>query len=159
MTRVGPAQRIRRPEQLQRNFGSIEEPSLRLAQCWVYDLSMADDKANQEVLNATRQLIDALRDAQKALGHLIEGVSEARARTERGVPIDQVLRDSELDAYRQVVDEGIEQFEVWRRIARGSAIRAAVAAGMTLTEIAEEFGFSRTYARRLAREAPPPPQS
>jgi hypothetical protein len=116
-----------------------------------------NDSLIQEMLNATRQLIDALRDAQEALEHLIEGVSQARARAERGEGIDGILRSSDLDAHRQVVDEGMDKFEIWRRIARGSAIRAAVAAGMTLTEIAEEFGFSRTYARRLAREPPSPP--
>jgi hypothetical protein len=116
-----------------------------------------DDRLTQEMLNATSELIGALRNAQGALEHLIEGVSECRARAERGEEIDEILRSSDVDAYRHVVDEGMDKFEVWRRIARGSAIRAAVAAGMTLTEIAEEFGFSRTYARRLAREPFSPP--
>jgi len=116
-----------------------------------------DDSLTQEILSATTELIDALRDAQGALGHLIEGVSEARARVERGEEIDEILRSSNIDAYRHVVDEGMDQFEIWRRIARGSAIRAALASGMTLTEIADEFGFSRTYARRLAREPSSPP--
>jgi hypothetical protein len=117
---------------------------------------VGDEDFAGELLNATRQLIDALGEAEGALRHLIEGVTEARARVERGEEIDKILRSSDLDTYRRVVDEGMEKFEVWRRIARGSAIRAAVASGMTLTEIAEEFGFSRTYARRLAREVPPP---
>ncbi len=116
-----------------------------------------DDSLTQEMLNATSELIDALRDAEGALEHLIQGVSEARARAERGEEIDEILRTSNADAYRHVVDEGMDKFEIWRRIARGSAIRAALAAGMTLTEIAEEFGFSRTYARRLVREPPSPP--
>ncbi len=121
---------------------------------------MADDGSlTQEMLNATSELIDALRDAQGALEHLVEGVSEARAKAERGEEIDGILRSSNVDAYRHIVDEGMGKFEIWRRIARGSAIRAALAAGMTLTEIAEEFGFSRTYARRLAREPPSPPNS
>jgi hypothetical protein len=111
------------------------------------------------MLDATSELIDALRDAQGALEHLIEGVSEARARVERGEEIDEILRSSNVDAYRHVVDEGMDKFEIWRRIARGSAIRAALAAGMTLTEIAEEFGFSRTYARRLSQEPVSPPNS
>jgi hypothetical protein len=104
------------------------------------------------MVSAATELIRALRDAQGALEGLIEGVADVRVRVERGEEIDRVLRSSDLDRYRQVVDEGIAKFEVWRRIARGSAIRAAVAAGMSLTEIAEEFGFSRTYARRLAQE-------
>jgi len=116
-----------------------------------------DDSLTQEMLNATSELLDALRDAQGALEHLIKGVSEARARVERGEEIDEILRSSSVDDYRHVVDEGMDKFEIWRRIARGSAIRAALAAGMTLTEIAEEFGFSRTYARRLAREPASPP--
>jgi hypothetical protein len=123
---------------------------------WVYDVVMADEEFASEVLNATSKLIDALGDAQGALGYLIEGVSDARSRLEADEDIEEVFRSCDFEAYRRVVDEGIEQFEVWRRIARGSAIRAAVAAGMTLTDIAEEFGFSRTYARRLARETPPP---
>jgi hypothetical protein len=109
------------------------------------------------MLNAGSELIQALRNAQGALEHLIEGVTEIQTRAERGEQIDEILRTSELDTYRHVVDEGMEVFEVWRRIARGSAIRAAVAAGMTLTEVAQEFGFSRTYARRLAREPFSPP--
>ena len=124
----------------------------------VYDVVVDNDNGfTEEILLATGLLINALRDAQGALDRLIEGVSDIRARTERGEDIDEILRSSDLDAYRQVVDEGIDNFEAWRRIARGTAIRAAVSAGMTLTEIAEEFGFSRTYARRLAREAPSPP--
>jgi hypothetical protein len=87
---------------------------------------------------------------------LVEGVSEVRARIKRGEDIDGILRTSDIDSYRHVVDEGMDKFDIWRRIARGSAIRAALAAGMTLTEIAEEFGFSRTYARRLARESTSP---
>ena len=116
-----------------------------------------DDSLTQEMLNATSELLDALRDAQEALEHLIKGVSEARARVVRGEEIDEILRSSNVDDYRHVVDEGMDKFEVWRRIARGAAIRAALAAGMTLTEIAEEFGSSRTYARRLAREPASPP--
>ena len=116
-----------------------------------------DDSLTQEMLNATSELIEALRDAQGALEHLIEGVSDVRARAEGGEEIGEILRSSNVDGYRRVVDEGMDQFEIWRRIARGAAIRAALAAGMTLTEIAEQFGFSRTYARRLAREPPTPP--
>jgi hypothetical protein len=122
-----------------------------------YDLTVAEENFTDDLLNATGQLIDALREAEGALEHLIEGVTEARARVEQGEEIDKILRTLDLDAYRHVVDDAMGTFEIWRRIARGSAIRAAVAAGMTLTEIAEEFGFSRTYARRLAREAPPSP--
>ena len=124
----------------------------------VYDLMMVDgDNLAQEILNATSELIDVLRDAQGALEHLIEGVSEVRARMERGEEIDLILVSSNVDAYRHVVDEGMDKFELWRRIARGSVIRVALEAGMTLTEIAEEFGFSRTYVRQLAQEPPSPP--
>ena len=118
---------------------------------------VADESFTEEVLRATNQLIEALRDAQGALAYLIEGLSsDVRPRLEAGEDIEEIFRSYDFEAYRRVVDKGIEQFEVWRRIARGSAIRAALAAGMTLTEIAEEFGFSRTYPRRLAREEPPP---
>jgi hypothetical protein len=120
-------------------------------------LVVDNEHLTHEMLNASNELVSALNDAQRALQHLTEGIAEIRARTERGEEIDEILRTSDLDAYRHVVDEGMEMFEVWRRIARGSAIRAAVAAGMTLTEIAQEFGFSRTYARRLAREPLSPP--
>jgi predicted transcriptional regulator len=128
---------------------------LRTAGCT--NFVVPDENLTQEMLNAANELVRALRDAQGALEHLIEGVTEIRARAERGEEIDEVLRRADLDGYRHVVDEGMEVFEVWRRVARGSAIRAALAAGMTLTDIAEEFGFSRTYARRLAREPSSPP--
>jgi hypothetical protein len=124
---------------------------------WVYDLSVTDENLTPEVIRATSQLIGALGDAQGALGYLIEGLSEALAKLEAGQGIDEIFHSYDFEAYRLVIDSGIDQFEAWRRIARGSAIRAALAAGMTLTDIADEFGFSRTYARRLAREAPPPP--
>jgi hypothetical protein len=126
----------------------------------VYDVIVTDEILSKSLLSATSQLVDALRDAQAALGNLIDGVAEVQARVTRGEGIDHIVRSSDAEEYRRVVDEGMEKFENWRRIARGSVIRAALAEGMTLTEVAEEFGFSRTYARRLARESadlPPAP--
>ena len=86
------------------------------------------------------------------MDHMIERYDGCIASMEDGVPAADLLRRRTGPTDRSILCDALKGFETQRYAWRLSLMRACLAKGMTITEFAELFGFSRQYAQKLARE-------
>jgi hypothetical protein len=116
-----------------------------------YDAQMSD--AQDHAAEALEEVADALRDARLAF-HVAEDLTRATLKSNtRGVPDAAVLRANPVVEGRRPVDEALAQLERARHKVLVAIFAVALEDGMTIAELARNYGFSRQLASRYAKEA------
>ena len=116
-----------------------------------YDAQMSD--APDHAAEALEEVADALRDARLAF-HVAEDLTRATLKSNtRGVPDAPVLRANPVVEARRPVDEALAQLERARHKVLVATFAVALEDGMTIAELARNYGFSRQLASRYAKEA------
>lgn len=118
----------------------------------LYDPAMTDAQANVE--RALENVAEALRDAQRAL-HTAEMAARKSLRgRKRGSFVRvEVLRTHPVHVLRSEVDESLDRLEKARHAVLISIFTVALEDGMSVGELARNYGFSRQRAAKLAKEA------
>jgi hypothetical protein len=96
---------------------------------------------------------DALKDARSALKTAEDVVRRNLRRKNPVLPTADTLRADPVRRYRSEVDEALRRLTRARHDALISIFAVALEEGMTIGELARNYGFSRQLAARYAKEA------
>jgi predicted transcriptional regulator len=93
--------------------------------------------------------LDALYQAQKHFQRAYRGL---KRRLERGMPASKALSSMDLPALRDELAREMVRIEAARQRLRTSLISLCLEEGMTASEVAQLWGFSRQLAQRYAKQ-------
>jgi hypothetical protein len=102
---------------------------------------------------ALEVVADALRDAQDALLAAEIATRNGLRLKDDGVPIAAALRAHPVHESRKALDDSLYRLERARHAILIEVFRVALADGMSIGELARNYGFSRQLASRYAKEA------
>lgn len=103
------------------------------------------------------QSLDELLAASAALRRRIRAMEviyrRARTHTQRGSPVDVILSQGPASAEREELTRVLEAFDLARHNTRREFMVLGREEGLTVTRLAELWGFSRQLAGRYLQEA------
>lgn len=110
--------------------------------------------SRQEVIVAIRELIAANLSARAQLEDNERLLRESLARIEAGISIAETLRSLPTVEERQANTEAVRMFYARRTDVRTATIKAALDEGMSVTDLAAEWGISHhVIASHVAKTA------
>jgi DNA invertase Pin-like site-specific DNA recombinase len=109
--------------------------------------------ARQDAIDTLHEVADALSEAQSALRVAEVQARKALRRKDGGVPAAETLRANPVVRHRPQVDEALNHLERVRHRMLLRVFEVALEDGMTIGELARNYGFSRQLASRYAKEA------
>jgi len=107
----------------------------------------------EDTVQALEEVAEALKVAQRALRVAEVAARKALRSESRGVTDAAVLRTTRVAEYRPNLDEALANLERARHRVLVANFRVALGDGMTIGELARNYGFSRQRAARYAKEA------
>jgi hypothetical protein len=108
------------------------------------------DKA---AIHSVELVIEAMENLQVVLGRRVELLRRSIEFEEPAADYEQAVKDSHMTEERTNLHEALNFLEQRRRESRLASFRSALDHGVTISELARIWGFSRQMASRYAKEA------
>ncbi len=113
------------------------------------DLTECDKAA----IHSVELVIEAMENLQRVLGRRLESLRRSIEFTEPATDYEDAVKDSHMTEEREDLQEALFLLEQRRRESRITAFRSALDHGVSISELARIWGFSRQMASRYAKEA------
>ena len=108
------------------------------------------DKA---AIHSVELVIEAMENLQVVLARRVELLRRSIEFEEPAADYEQAVKDSHMTEERTNLHEALNFLEQRRRESRLASFRSALDHGVTISELARIWGFSRQMASRYAKEA------
>jgi hypothetical protein len=108
---------------------------------------------DDEAIRCAEQLIEAMRNLRLILEKREEGLRQALNLREPATEFSVALKDAQITENREDLNEALFALERSRRESRVASFRSALDHGVSISELARIWGFSRQMASRYAKEA------
>jgi hypothetical protein len=108
------------------------------------------DKA---AIHSVELVIEAMENLQVVLGRRVELLRRSIEFEEPAADYEQAVKDSHMTEERANLHEALNFLEQRRRESRLASFRSALDHGVSISELARIWGFSRQMASRYAKEA------
>ncbi len=119
---------------------------------------MPDDRqqlteCDKAAIHSVEQVIEAMEDLQVVLRRRVESLRRSIEFIEPAADYEGAVKDSHMTEEREDLQEALSVLEQRRRESRVAAFRSALDHGVSISELARIWGFSRQMASRYAKEA------
>jgi hypothetical protein len=108
------------------------------------------DKA---AIRSVELVVEAMQNLRAVLERREETLRRSIMFTEPALDYAEAVRDNHMNADREKLQEALMLLEQRRRESRVASFRSALDHGVSISELARIWGFSRQMASRYAREA------
>ena len=119
---------------------------------------MPDDRqelteCDKAAIRSVELVIEAMENLQIVLSRRMESLRRSIAFEEPAADYEEAVKDSHMTEEREDLQEALDVLEQRRRDSRVAAFRSALDHGVSISELARIWGFSRQMASRYAKEA------
>ena len=119
---------------------------------------MPDDRqdlteCDKEAIHSVELVIEAMENLQVVLGRRMESLRRSIQFEGPAADYEEAVKDSHMTDEREDLQEALYVLEQRRRESRVAAFRSALDHGVSISELARIWGFSRQMASRYAKEA------
>ncbi len=119
---------------------------------------MPDDRpqltdCDKAAIHSVELVIEAMESLQVVLGRRLESLRRSIEFVEPAADYGEAVKDSHMTEEREDLQEALYVLEERRRQSRVAAFRSALDHGVSISELARIWGFSRQMASRYAKEA------
>jgi hypothetical protein len=109
-------------------------------------------KVESDAMKSMQRLVDALADARHSFREVEQSYQRVLRKADRSGDVQSALLSPDLAAWRQSVNEAIDEIERQRRDMRRSLFALAQSEDYSIGEMGKMFGFSRQLASKYANE-------
>ena len=119
---------------------------------------MPDDRqelteCDKAAIRSVELVIEAMENLQIVLSRRMESLRRSIVFEEPAADYEEAVKDSHMTEEREDLQEALDVLEQRRRDSRVAAFRSALDHGVSISELARIWGFSRQMASRYAKEA------
>jgi hypothetical protein len=109
-------------------------------------------RESKQVVRRAEALLVAIESLRSRLAGYESAVPDFITRIKSGERVDEAIQGVGAATIRSEITEAIDAFETTRREFRTAALALGLEQGLSASEVARAFGFSRQLASRLASE-------
>jgi len=110
-------------------------------------------ECDKEAIHSVELVIEAMENLQVVLGRRMESLRRSIQFEGPAADYEEAVKDSHMTDEREDLQEALYVLEQRRRESRVAAFRSALDHGVSISELARIWGFSRQMASRYAKEA------
>ena len=110
-------------------------------------------ECDKSAIHSVELVIEAMENLQVVLSKRVESLRRSIEFEEPAADYEKAVKDSHLTDEREDLQEALYVLEQRRRESRVAAFRSALDHGVSISELARIWGFSRQMASRYAKEA------
>jgi hypothetical protein len=110
-------------------------------------------ECDKAAIHSVELVIEAMENLQVVLSRRIESLRRSIEFEEPAEDYEEAVKDSHMTDEREDLQEALYVLEQRRRDSRVAAFRSALDHGVSISELARIWGFSRQMASRYAKEA------
>ena len=110
-------------------------------------------ECDRAAIRGVELVIEAMEDLQVVLRRRVESLRRSIEYVEPADDYEEAVKDSHMTEEREDLQEALSLLEQRRRESRVAAFKSALDHGVSISELARIWGFSRQMASRYAKEA------
>jgi hypothetical protein len=117
------------------------------------DLQQQLTECDKAAIHSVELVIEAMENLQVVLRRRVESLRRSIEFEEPAADYEKAVKDSHMTEEREDLQEALTVLEQRRRESRVAAFRSALDHGVSISDLARIWGFSRQMASRYAKEA------
>jgi hypothetical protein len=110
-------------------------------------------ECDKAAIHSVELVIEAMENLQVVLSRRVESLRRSIQFERPAVDYEEAVKDSHMTEEREDLQQALCVLEQRRRESRVTAFRSALDHGVSISELARIWGFSRQMASRYAKEA------